>query len=195
MGEPREQQSRLLEALEREGEGYRLLRAGDEAGARAALSEAAAGYRRSWEAAPPRAFGRLVGMLKTAVLAGEPVAAAAYVRRELGDEADSPSSWYALGLAALVEGDDELAARAAGGMGEGGGAFERTAEAMSALAAGDRQGYGRALGEIVADFEQRDDYLTGEAIADTALVLQRLAVRRGIDVELHSPLLPEARSG
>src|SRR5918996_2097140 len=143
MGEPREQQARLLGALEHEGEGYRLWRAGDDAAARAALAEAAVCYRRSWEAAPSRAFGRLVGMLKMAVLAGDPVPAAAYARRELGGAADSPTSWYALGLAALVEGEDAVAMRAAAGMREGSGAFERTAAAMEALAAGDRDGYRR----------------------------------------------------
>jgi hypothetical protein len=190
VGEPREQQKRLMEALEREGRGYRLLLAGDEAGARVALAEATAGYRRSWEAAPARAFGRLVGMLKTAVLAGDPAEAAAYARRELGDEADSPASSYAVALAALVEGDDAVAARAAGGMREGGGAFERTAAAIEALAVGDRDRYRRALREVVADFERRDEHLTGVAIADTALVLERLAKGRGMAAELSSPLLP-----
>src|SRR5918996_1346022 len=98
MGEPRKQQARLLEALEHEGEGYRLVRAGDDAAGRAALGQAAVCYRRSW---------------------------------------------YALGLAALVEGEDAVATRAAAGMREGGGAFERTAAAMEALAAGDRDGYRR----------------------------------------------------
>jgi hypothetical protein len=190
MGEPREQQRRLLEALEREGQGYRLLLAGDEEGAHQMLAAAAASYRSSWEAAPARAFGRLVGMLKAAVLAGEAAEAAVYARRELGGDADSPASCYATALAALIQEDDAAAAHAAIGMRAGGDAFARTAAAIEALAAADAKRYRRALRQIVADFEQRKEHVTGVAIADTALVLQRLAERRGIAAEISSPLLP-----
>lgn len=58
------------EAIRLEGDGYRRLFAADELGARDLLREAAAAYRRSWEVAPPRSFGRLVGMLKAAVIVG-----------------------------------------------------------------------------------------------------------------------------
>jgi hypothetical protein len=194
MGEPREQQRRLMESLEREGEGYRLLLAGDEGGGREKLAAAAASYRRSWEAAPARAFGRLVGMLKAAILAGEPAEAAAYARRELGGTVDSPASCYALALAALIQDDDAAAAGAANGMRGGGDAFSRTAAAIDSLAAGDGERYRRALREIVADFEQREEHLTGVAIADTALVLQWLAERRGMAAEISSPLLPRQRT-
>jgi hypothetical protein len=190
MGEPRAQQKHLLEALELEGLGYRLLLRGDRDAAGTALGRASAAYRRSWEAAPPRAFGRLVGMLKTAILSGGETEAAAYAERELGGGADSPASSYALALAALASGADEAAARAARGMPEGGEAFARAAAAIEALAAGDRAGYRRALGEIVADFEGRDEHLTDVAIADTALVLERLARRRGISAGVTSPMLP-----
>src|SRR5215211_8228818 len=93
----------LEEAMDREAEAHRMLLAGEVDAARAALIEAAVLYRRSWEAAPPRAYGRLVGMLKAAVIAGEGKAPAAYARRALGPEGDSPTSWYALGVAALIE--------------------------------------------------------------------------------------------
>ena len=56
---------------------------------------------RSWEAAGPRAFGRLIGYLKASVLWGEGGHAAAYVREQLGDTCDSPPACYALALAAL----------------------------------------------------------------------------------------------
>jgi sirohydrochlorin ferrochelatase len=55
---------------------------------------------------------------------------------------------------------------------------------------GDRDRYRRALREVVAGFERRDEHLTGVAIADTALVLERLAEGRGMAAELSSPLLP-----
>jgi predicted Zn-dependent protease len=193
----REHQTLLLDAISREAEAHRLLLAGDAGGARGRFREAADLYRRSWEAAPERAFGRLVGMLKAAVLAGDPQEAGAYVRATLGSQADSASSWYAVALAAIVQDDDELARRAARGMreaagelGAGAGAFTRTADAIEALADSDRERYASAVGRIVADFEARDEHLTGVPIADTALMLERLAARRGIAAEPDSALLP-----
>jgi hypothetical protein len=119
------------------------------------------------------------------------------VREALGPEGDSPASWYALGLAALVERDDALAVRAAEGMRadagrgrSGSDAFPRTAEAIAALAQRDGDLYARALGAIVADFESREKHLTGVPIADTALVLERLASDRGMAANLRSPLVP-----
>jgi hypothetical protein len=177
-------------AIRLEGDGYRGLLAGDAAGARALLREAAAAYRESWEAAPPRSFGRLLGMLKAAVIAGGGADEASYVRARLGPEGDSPASWYALGIVALVEGDDGLARRAAAGMREGSAAFGRAADALRALADGDRERYARAVGAIVADFERRADHLTGVGIADTALMFEVLAQRRGLSARPQLDLLP-----
>ena len=78
--------------------------------------------------------------LKSAVLAGEAAEVAAWARDRLADAAlggeygqpdscDSPTSCYALAVAALVEGDNALAGRAAEGMREGdafGGAPRRS---------------------------------------------------------------------
>ena len=180
----------MTEAIAREGEAHGLLLDGRSEHARPLLREVAELYRRSWEAAPPSAYGRLVGMVKAAVLAGEGAGAAAYVRSVLGGEGDSAASWYALGLAALVDGDDELAARAAKGMRGGSEAFDRTAEAIAALAARDGGRYAEALRAIVADFESRDEHLTGVAIADTAMVLERLADDRGLGVSPESAVMP-----
>jgi hypothetical protein len=186
-------QELLLDAISREAEGHRLLLSGDAEAAAVPMREAAELYRRSWELAPPRAFGRLVGMLKASVLAGDAADAARYARGALGPRGDSAASWYALALVALIEEDDELAARAARGMREeatGDDAFSRTSDAVEALAARDSEGYARAVSEIVADFESRDEHLTGVPIADTALMLERLAEPRGIAAEPSSPLLP-----
>jgi hypothetical protein len=180
----------LEEAIAVEGEGQRALLAGDDATGRARMADAAELYRTSWQEAPPRAFGRLVGMLKAAVIAGDAGAAAIYTREELGDEADSPASWYAIAVAALVEGDDELAERAAGGMEDGSPAFGRTARAIRALARHDADEYASAVEEIIADFAARDAHLTGVPIADTALMLERLAEARGMAARPRSPLLP-----
>ena len=71
---------------------------------------------------------------------------------------------------------------------EAGGAFERTGRALAALA-GRIGGYAAALDEIVADFEARDQHLSGVAVADTALVLERLAEAREIAVRPASALV------
>jgi hypothetical protein len=60
----------MTAAVERDGEGQRALLAGDRDAARSAFTAAADLYRQSWEVAPATAYGRLVGMLKAAVLAG-----------------------------------------------------------------------------------------------------------------------------
>jgi hypothetical protein len=91
---------------------------------------------------------------------------------------------------ALLATSDATAAAAAEGMRTGGDAFERTADALAALARRDRERYGQAVRAIVADFEARERHLTGVAIADTALVLQALAAERGLAAELASPVLP-----
>ena len=178
----------MRDAIAADGEAQRALLAG--ADAREPLGRAARAYRASWEAAPPRSFGRLVGYAKATILAGgDP---SAFVREQAG-EGDSPPSWWALALAALAAGDDGAAARAARaaeGMRGGSEAFGRAADAVAALARGDRDGYAAALAAIVADFEGRENHLTGVPIADTALVLERLAERRGLAAHPSSPLLP-----
>lgn len=178
------------QAIRLEGDGYRKLFAGDEITAQKLLRESAAAYRRSWEVAPPRSFGRLVGMLKAAVIAGGGDEEASYVRSELAREGDSPASWYALGIAALLEGDDGLARRAAAGMRAGSAAFGRAASVLEALADRDRERYAQGVRAIVADFENREDHLTGVRIADTALMFEVLAQRRGLSARPASELLP-----
>ena len=178
------------EAIRWEGDGYRRLFAGDVGGAEALLRAAADAYRRSWEVAPPRSLGRLVGMLKAAVIAGGGAAEASYVRGQLALEGDSATSWYALGIAALVDDDDDLARRAAVGMRAGAAGFGRAAEALEALAGRDRERYARSVRAIVADFENRQEHLTGVRIADTAVMFERLAQRRGLSAHPTSDLLP-----
>lgn len=186
---------RLLEAIAAEGLAHRALLAGEGAGAgglgaTAALREAVTRYRESWELAPPASYGRLIGMLKAAVLAGDAGAEAAYTLAQLPPDATSPPASYARAIALLVTGDDAGAAAAAAGMREGSPAFGRAADAITALAAADADAYATALAAIVADFEGRDAHLTGVPIADTALMLQRLAAPRGLAADVRSPLLP-----
>jgi len=178
-------------AIRLDGEGLRALLDGDRELARSRLQEAAERYRTSWELAPPRSFGRLVGMLKAAVLAGDAAQAAAYARDAV-PEADSPPSAYVRAVAALVEGDDAAAAGFADGMREGSPAFGRAADAIAALAARDGEAYASAVSAIVSDFEGRSEHLTGVPVADTALMLEALAEPRGLAAHPASALLPSS---
>jgi len=187
--EPGPHVEEMQAAIRADGEAQQLLLRGEREDGASRMREAARHYRASWELAPPRSYGRLVGMLKAAVIAGDAVEAAAYARGQVG-EADSPPSHYVVAMAALVDGDDAAARAAAAGMREGSPAFGRAADAIEALAGGDSARYAAAVGAIVADFEHRDEHLTGVPIADTALMLERLAERRGIAAHPASALLP-----
>jgi hypothetical protein len=183
-------QQLLGEAIRHDGAAQQALLRGDAARAGTLFRAAAERYRASWEAAPPRSYGRLVGLLKASILAGDGGHDAAYVRRALGDGCDSPSSCYALALAALAQGDDEAALPAIEGMRGGDEAFARTAAAMAALVHGDADGYATVVRAIVEDFAAREAYLTGVAFADTAVVLERLAAPRGLAARPPSSLMP-----
>lgn len=184
-------QELLTAAIEREAEAQQALFTHDSAAAHAAFAEAAELYRSSWEEAPPTSYGRLVGMLKAGVLAGEGAAQAEYVRSELGSRGrDSATASYAQALAALITGEASAAASWSEAMRAGGDAFARTAEAIAALAARDKGRYQASVEAMIADFEARQEHLTGVAIADTALMLQRLAAERGMAIPLVSSVLP-----
>jgi len=183
-------QELMGEAVHCDGLAQQALLRGDGARARTLFRAAAERYQASWEAAGPQAFGRLIGLLKSSILWGEGGHAAAYVRGALRDRCDSPASCYALALAALVQGDDEAALPAIARVREGGEAFARTADALHALAVGDRDGYRDAVTAIVADFAAREQHLTGVAFADTAVMLERLAAPRGMAVRPASCVMP-----
>jgi hypothetical protein len=170
--------------------GQQALLRGDAARARTCFRAAADAYRASWEAAPPGSFGRLVGLLKSSILWGDGGHDAGYVRTALGDACDSPTSCYALALAALAQGDDAAALPAIEGMRAGGEPFARTADALHALVHGDGAAYATAIHAIVADFAAREEHLTGVAFADTAVVLERLAKPRGLAVKPASSVMP-----
>jgi hypothetical protein len=187
-----EEEHRALQAaaVAADAAAQRCLLAGDRAGAEPHLRVAEQRYRESWEAAPPGGYGRLVGMLKAAILRGDAAEAARYALEALAFGTESPTAAYALALSCLAAGDDVAGAFAAEQMAGGGQAFERTAAALGALARRDEPAYALALRAVVADFEARDLHLTGVPIADTALVLEQLAEPRGLAQHLSSPLLP-----
>ncbi len=185
----------MLAAIAAEGEAHAALLAGDGERARETYLRAVADYRASWALAPPRSYGRLVGLLKAAVIAGEARPAAEEVRAALLDDADadgSPVAAYVLAVAAAILGDDDAVADRAAVMEPRGEAFARTATALRALAAGEAEAYARAVAAIEADFAAREEHLTGVAIADTAVMLEAIAAHRGMASGLTSPLLPRA---
>ncbi len=171
-------QDLLAKALEAERPAQQALLDGDEEAARAGFAAAAEAYRRSWELAGQRAFGRLIGMLKARILAGDGdlEEAARYARYGVPDP-DTPPAWYAVGLAAAVLEDRGVMRNAADGMMPGGDAFRRAADALRALAARDDEALARACQAIHEDFAQRDAHLTGVPIADTAVMFERLGAR------------------
>ena len=191
VGSPVAHRVEMREALELEAQAQRLALAGASEPASAAFLAASERYRASWELASPTSYGRLVGMLKAAILAGRGEREAAYVREQLQTTpTGSPTAAYALAICALLAGDDEAAHEHACAMREGAEPFARAADAITALARHDDARYAAALRAIVADFEARSEHLTGVAIADTALMMERLAARRGMSAQLSSPLLP-----
>jgi hypothetical protein len=174
----------LDEALGQEAAGYRAELDGRPAAAH--YRAARDGYLASHAETGPQSWGRLIGALKMAILAGDGVEAVA--RRALAEtaSADSPAAAYAGALAAVAVGE----APDVEPMLKAGGAFESTGEALAALAGGDAGRYRAALDAIVADFAAREQHLSGVAVADTAMVLERLAEPRGMAVRPASPLIP-----
>ena len=152
-------------------------------------------YRESFDHAPPASWGRLIGAVKSRVLAGDWDGAADDARWALEQgpgEAASPIGRYGAALAALVLGEDERAGALAGGLqGEPEEAFPgAVADAVVALAAGERQAYSEAVGRVLESFESRVAYLEDVPVADTVLVLEAFAEQRGMAVRPVSPLLP-----
>jgi hypothetical protein len=178
-------------AIAHEEVAHRAALAGDLEASRTAFREAAASYRASWEEASPTSFGRLVGMQKAAILAGDGREEAGYVLRALADaEATSPTAAYAQAIATLTLGDDRRAGEWAALMEGASPAFARAAAAITAMAGGDAAAYASAVRAIVEDFAGRETHLTGVPIADTALMLESLAGPRGLAAGLEGPLMP-----
>jgi hypothetical protein len=169
--------SHLDAALAAEADAYRALLAGTDAGP--TLLGARDAYLASHAETGPSSWGRLLGALKMAILAGDGAdAIARRAQAEVGP-GDTPASAYlrALAQVTLDERPDVEVMLTAGD------AFARTGLALRALGDRDQPAYAAALGQIVADFAAREQHLSGVAIADTALVLERLAAGRGMAVE------------
>ena len=157
------------------------------------FDRAARRWRESYADAPPGSWGRPVGVIKARILGGDWLSAEVDARRTLGDGAaksNSPIGVYAACLALLVLGQDLFARRAAESL-RGREDFPRAvADALAALAAGKREPYSEAVAAVLESFETREDFLEDIPVADTVLVLQALAERRGTATPLESELLP-----
>jgi hypothetical protein len=152
-------------------------------------------YRESYEHAPPESWGRLIGAVKSRVLAGDWEGAADDARWAAGHapgESASPIGRYAAALAALVLDDDEQAGALASGLqAEAEEGFPRpVADALAALAARDAEAYADAVRRVLESFESREEYLEDIPVADTVLVLEAFAGRRDLAARPVSPLLP-----
>jgi hypothetical protein len=153
---------------------------------------AAATWRESWNGG--ESWGRPIGALKASLLAHDEVAVQELAPWALSlgtTTAESPIGRYAATLALLALERWPEARQVAESL-RGREDFPHdVADALAYIASHDVVGYAEAVESVVASFETRDDYLEDIAVADTALVLQELAKRRGIEHALPaSPVLP-----
>jgi tetratricopeptide (TPR) repeat protein len=175
------------------GAGLALLMQGNRDEASDWLHRAAEVYRESLADAPAGSWGRPIGAMKALVLADDWAAAeeAATWTLEYGaGEAESPIGHYAAALALLILGRDHEAIAHADAIRTRDDFPNDVGDALAFIAAQDLVGYAYAAESVLESFETRDEYLEEIPVADTVLVLQALAARRGIAAELSSPLLP-----
>jgi hypothetical protein len=176
------------------GAGLSLLMQGNTGEACEWFGRACGRYRESWADAPPGSWGRPIGIVKARILAGDWAGAerdARWALEQGAGDATTPIGRYAAALAGAVLGEwDEVRLHAdALRLDE---SFPRdVADAFAALASPDPVAYVEAVESVLASFETREMYLEDLPAADTVLVLQALAERRGIaPAELDSELLP-----
>ena len=172
--------------------GLSALRGGDSA-AGEWFARAAERYRESWADAPPGSWGRPIGAIKALVLAGDwdgAEEASLWALDEGAGESESPIGRYTAALACAVLGDWEHARIHADAIRIRDDFPRDVGDALATIAAEDVVGYVEAVESVLESFEARDEYLEDVPVADTVLVLQALAAKRGMAAELESPLLP-----
>jgi hypothetical protein len=173
--------------------GLALLMAGAREAAAEWLVRAAERYRESYADAPRGSWGRPIGAVKARILAGDWDGAARDARWTVDEgaaAADSPIGRYAACLALLVLGRWEEARVLADGLRTHEGFPRSVGDTLAAIAAEDPLGYVEGIEAVLESFETRSEYLEDVPVADTVLVLQALAGRRGLTASLTSPLLP-----
>jgi hypothetical protein len=151
-------------------------------------------YHESWEDAPPGSWGRPIAILKARILAGDWDGAERDARWTLDEgaaEAETPIGRYAAALAFAVLGEWEDLRSAADALRVGASFPADVADALAFIAAPDPVAYVEAVESVLESFEAREAYLEDLPAADTVLVLQALAERRGLaPASLESELLP-----
>ena len=182
-GETRELDERQLVQLANSAwaSGLSLLMAGDREEAAKWLRLSADRYRESWDAgAAMAAWGRPIGAMKALLIAGADAGDAARWALDAGAvDSESSIGRYAATLALLVLDRDEEAAEVATTLDEG---FPGdVANALSALASQDMARYRMAIASMRRSFEEREAFLEDVPVSDTALALDVLAARRGLD--------------
>ena len=191
--DPDARQKQLVRvAMAAGGAGLARLMQGRRAEAVGWLARSAERYRESWEGAPAGSWGRLIGAIKSRILAGDWEGAADDSRWALEQkpaESESPVGTYAAMLALLTIAEDERASGLAQALGKD-DFPQPVADALTALAGRDREAYSEAVARVLESFETREAYLEDIPVADTVLVLDALAARRGMAVEPRSALLP-----
>jgi hypothetical protein len=193
--DPDARQKQLVRvAMAAGGAGLARLMQGRKAESAGWFARSAERYRESYEGAPPTSWGRLIGAVKSRILAGDWSGATEDARWALAQDpaaSGSPIGVYAAALALLTLAEDEQAAAAAAGL-RGEEFPEPVAEAVTTLAGHDHEGYAEAVKRVLESFETREEYLEGIPVADTVIVLEALAARRGFAAGLESALLPGA---
>jgi hypothetical protein len=166
---------------------------GDRDGAAEWLDRAHRVYRSSWDDAPPGSWGRAIAMQKARILVGDWTGAeedARWTLEQGAAEAASPIGRYAGCLALLTLARWEDARSLADSIRTRDDFPAEVGDALAAIAAEDPLGYTEAVEAVLRSFETRDEHLEDVPVADTVLVLQGLAGRRGLAVGLSSELLP-----
>jgi hypothetical protein len=170
------------------------LMGGNTSAAREWFAKAVERYRESYEHAPAGSWGRPIAVLKAEILSDNWDSAtrdAEWTLAEGAADAESPIGRYAGALALLVLGRDEEARALADGLRTHDEFPSAVGDALAMIAAEDVVGYIEAVEDVLESFETREEYLEDLPVADTVMVLQALAGRRGVSAELSSPLLPD----
>ena len=170
-----------------------VLMQGRDAEAAGWFTRSAERYRESWPDAPPASWGRLIGALKARVLARDWEGAETDARWALEQDSaadGSPIGAYAAMLAHLILGQDSEATQLRGALEDEEAFPAAVAAALSAVARGHAEDYAVAVAAVLGSFEERDEYLEDIPVADTVIVLEALAERRGMATRLSSALLP-----
>ena len=192
--EPDSRQKQLVRAaMAAGGAGVARLMQGRAAEAAGWFARSAERYRESWPDAPPASWGRLIGALKARVLARDWEGAETDARWALEQDSaadGSPIGAYAAMLAHLILGQDTEATQLRGALEDEEAFPAAVAAALSAVARGHAEDYAVAVAAVLGSFEERDEYLEDIPVADTVIVLEALAERRGMATRLSSALLP-----